>query len=444
LNAQQGKKLPILADPNLAVQVVTTGIDRPTSMAFLGTDDLLVLEQYNGTVLRIKDGKIMPAPLLDVNVGNTSEQGMLGVEVMPQSSGHPYVFLYFTETATRDGGEILGNRLYRYTFTDDANGGKLTNRTLLLDLPAISDAPTTVWPLNVNGSHQGGKITIGPDGNIYLTIGDVRHKTKAQNFLHGTNVDGTGGILRVTPSGETVGNGIIGSTHPLNKYFAYGIRNSFGIDFDPLTGSLWDTENAPNNFDEINLVQPGFNSGWQSVMGFMDNRTPPQFGPGRLLWMISSHIQEAVRGVILGNDTIIERQSQVARQQLEDYPIYIGLTSFNGNETYSDPEFVWNVTIGPTAIQFFNSTMYGDQYLNRMFVAEWLTGKVLYFTLNGTRTGLVLDGELSDHLANTRDETDPILFGKRFGQITDIKDSPDGLLYFSDWTSGTIYKIVTK
>ena len=76
---------------------------------------------------------------------------------------------------------------------------------------------------------------------------------------------GRAGILRVTQDGRPVGHGILGPDDPLNKYYAYGIRNSFGIDFDPLTGNLWDTENGPDYGDEINLVRPGFNSGWKVV-----------------------------------------------------------------------------------------------------------------------------------------------------------------------------------
>jgi aldose sugar dehydrogenase len=73
--------------------------------------------------------------------------------------------------------------------------------------------------------------------------------------------DGRGGILRVTQDGEIVQPSILGDEHPLDMYYAYGIRNSFGIDFDPETGNLWDTENDPSFGDEINLVEPGFNSG---------------------------------------------------------------------------------------------------------------------------------------------------------------------------------------
>ena len=238
--------LPLLIDSSLAVEKVNNVSNMSTGMDFLGPNDLLTLDQYNGTVWRVKDGKVLSVPVLDVNVGQPNERGLLGIEIMQQESGSPFVFLYYTEALSRDGGTILGSRLYRYTFSDDSKGGKLINGSLLLDLPGITNTPTT---RTVSGDdHYGGKILIGPDNNIYLTTGDMRRKTKAQNFISGSEADGSGGILRVTPQGVVVGRGILGSHHPLDKYFAYGIRNSFGMDFDPVSGSLWATENGPAQY----------------------------------------------------------------------------------------------------------------------------------------------------------------------------------------------------
>jgi glucose/arabinose dehydrogenase len=119
-------------------------------------------------------------------------------------------------------------------------------------------------------------LRVGPDNNIYITIGDLirtahnesrLYETQAQNLQDGKEADGRGCILRITQDGQVVGNGIIGSTEPLNYHYAYGIKNSFGIDFDPLTGNLWDTENGPDYGDEINLVGPCFNSGWKKIHG---------------------------------------------------------------------------------------------------------------------------------------------------------------------------------
>ena len=157
-----------------------------------------------------------------------------------------------------DGLTPLGNRLYRYQLED----GKLSNPKLLVDLP-VKPGPR----------HTGGEVAVGPDNNIYLTVGDMDgtfkkpFETLAQNYNNVTAFDGRSGILRVTPNGKPVGSGILGNEYPLNIYFVYGIRNSFGMDWDRLTGYLWDTENGPHYGDEINLVKPGFNSGWVKVQG---------------------------------------------------------------------------------------------------------------------------------------------------------------------------------
>ena len=75
------------------------------------------------------------------------------------------------------------------------------------------------------------------------------------------------GVLRITQDGKPVGNGILGNEYPLNLYYAYGVKNSFGIDFDPVTKKLWLTENGPRFGDEVNLAEPGFNSGSDKIFG---------------------------------------------------------------------------------------------------------------------------------------------------------------------------------
>src|SRR5919202_230033 len=93
---------PTVNDPNLKVEEVFKGLDFPTSMAFLGPNDILVLEKNKGTVQRIVDGKMQPDPLLDVNVANLNERGMLGIAVAKPTNNNNaprYVFLYYTESA---------------------------------------------------------------------------------------------------------------------------------------------------------------------------------------------------------------------------------------------------------------------------------------------------------------------------------------------------------
>src|SRR5918911_5231591 len=141
----------ITKDPNLKVELVAQGLKLPTSMAFLGPNDILVLEKESGTVQRIVNGKMLPQPLLQVPVSTTSERGMLGIAIAKHSNGPTYVFLYYT----KDGGagsQSLANVLYRYELSND----QLVNSKLLLNLPALPGP-----------NHNGGKVLIGPDSNVY-------------------------------------------------------------------------------------------------------------------------------------------------------------------------------------------------------------------------------------------------------------------------------------
>src|SRR5918994_2606793 len=239
----EDEEQPSIKDPNLGVQLVSSdGLEFPTSMAFLGPNDILVLEKEKGTVQRIVNGEMLPTPILTVAVATEVERCMCGIAVSKSDSGTVYVFLYFTEAEDGSGSssssEPIGNRLYRYEWVND----QLVNPILLLDLPA------TPGP-----RHNGGVVRIGPDNNVYVIIGDVDgHETLSQNQESGEEADGTSGILRINQDGKPVeSSGILGDSYPLDLYYAYGIRNSFGFDFDPVTGNIWDTENGPGYGDEI-------------------------------------------------------------------------------------------------------------------------------------------------------------------------------------------------
>ena len=96
--ASIGKGKPAVINPNLKIETVTTGLVLPTTMAFVGPDDMLVLEKNKGTVQRIVNGQMLDRPLLQVNVSSEVERGMLGIAVSKDNqTGKPLVFLYFTE-----------------------------------------------------------------------------------------------------------------------------------------------------------------------------------------------------------------------------------------------------------------------------------------------------------------------------------------------------------
>ena len=367
---------PVINDPSLVAEIVVEELSSPTSMAFMDSNNILVLEK-TGSVRLISNGILQEQPVLNIPVDTESERGLLGIATLEDDNT---VFLYFTES-----GETLRNRVYRYNW----NGETLVNPTLILDLPAIPGP-----------NHDGGKLVIGPDQYLYAIIGDLNHDGKLQNFLDGPEPDDTGVIFKVNSNdGSAAPNNpfVNSGDSVLSRYYAYGIRNSFGLAIDPLTNMLWDTENGPGEYDEVNLVRPGFNSGWQTVMGPISR----------------------------------------SGEYVDD------LVSFQGSQ-YIDPVFSWQITPAVTDIEFLHSSKLGDKYANNIFVGDYNNGNVYYFEVNEDRTGIIFDASqtaLIDLVADNEEELSTIIFASGFGSITDIETGPDGFLYILSYNDGIIYRI---
>ena len=359
-----------LADPNLRVTERVNGLSQPTAMAFIGPNDLLVLQKNDGRVRRVTNGVLQSGEVLDVRVDRESERGLLGIALHPNFPGTNFVYLYYTESnaASDTSGSALANRVYRYAW----NGNALVNPQLILDLPA------TPGP-----NHDGGAMTFGPDGKLYVVIGDLNRNGQLQNFSTGPSPDNTGVIFRINDDGTAPPDNPFASQPVLAKYYAYGIRNGFGLAFDPLSGDLWDTENGPNAYDEINIVQPGNNSGWERIMG------------------------------------PVSRDAQGSSD----------LVQFPGSQ-YVDPKFSWFNTVGPTGIVFFNSGQLGSEYQNDVFIGDINNGNLYRFKPNATRTGFLFSHPaLADLVADDSGELQEVILGTNFSGITDLKVGPDGLLY---------------
>jgi glucose/arabinose dehydrogenase len=365
---------PVINDPNITAERVTEGLSSPTSIAFMDSNNILVLEK-SGSVRLISNGVLQKQPVLNVPVDTESERGLLGIATQDDT-----VFLYFTES-----GQTLRNKVYQYTW----NGEALINPKLILDLPAIPGP-----------NHNAGKLVMGPDHYLYVIIGDLNHDGKLQNFLDGPDPDDTGVIFKVNPNdGSAAPNNpfVNSGNSALSRYYAYGIRNSFGLTIDPVTNMLWDTENGPSEYDEVNLVRPGFNSGWQTVMG------------------------------------PISRSGQTEDE----------LVSFQGSQ-YADPVFSWRDPPAVTDIEFLHSSSFGDKYANNIFIGDYNNGNVYYLEVNDDRTGLKFGASqtgLIDLVVDNEQELSAITFGSGFGSITDIATGPDGFLYIVSFEDGIIYRV---
>jgi aldose sugar dehydrogenase len=399
----------VFKDPKLKAELVVSGLEFPTSIAFIDKNDFLIVEKETGMVKRVTDGKILE-PLLQLTVSGKDERGLLGIDIdKKQYPGFNviYVYLSYVECESKESCE---NKVVRYELDDKNN--KLISPKEIFSVKSFPD-----------DSHVGGVVKVGPDHNVYVTVGDFTctdcppFETLAENFENSIPPDGRAGIMRISPDGDPVDNGIIGKEYPLNLYYAYGVRNSFGISFDPLTGHLWDSENGPDYGDEINLVEPGFNSGALKIFGKSESNSNSNYK----------------------FDNVVQSSTEVPE----------GLVTFNGTGTYSDPELTWQDTVAPTAVTFLDSNTLGNNYRYDMFVSTAGEGKIYNFDLTQDRKQLVLKDVLADKIVDSNSEEDSITFAEGFTMVTDLEMNPyDGYLYAvspvdGDSAAGSVYKIVS-
>ncbi len=371
--------MDIIQDSAVQIEQRVAGLVAPRAMAFIGADDLLVLEN-RGWIRRVRNGVLDPVPLLKLAVDERVPGRPYGLAVHPQFPATPWVYLYFTEVDPSNHSVVLGHRLYRYGWSE----GALQSPQLLLNVP--------VGP---NSGSETGTIAFGPDGKLYLTSGDTGTRSVLENVSGGAPPDDTGVVMRLNEDGTPpADNPFYSSGGNLAKYFGYGIHSSAALAFDPMNGSLWAADMGSASYDEINRVAPGFNGGWSSASG------------------------------------------PAARRAVAS----IGLVEYAGS-AYSDPVFSWRVPVIPTAMGFMNSDAIGDHYQNHLFVGSAIDGNLYHFKPNFSRDGLVFLGEgMEDRVADDNREASEALFGVGFGSISDLVVAPDGLYVLSSALGG-IYRV---
>lgn len=456
---------PSVVDPNLAVRTAASGLDQPISIAFIGRNDMLVLEKASGKVQRVVNG-VVQGTVLDLAVNSASERGLLGIALDPQFFISGRVFLFWSESTTgADSAQLaetplLGNRVDRFFW----NGSTLTFEQNIIRTRAFqADAGQ---PLR--GNHDGGVLRFGPDGKLYIVQGDTGRRGQLQNLVNGPfgpgipddqfggpapdNAHMTGVILRLNsdgtapPSNPFFGAGAamggeVGAN--VQKIFAYGLRNSFGMAFDPVSGDLWEQENGDDSFTELNRAEPGFNSGWVQIMG------PPE--------RIDQF--KAIETTVTPNPPDPFAATYFGLQQIRWLPTNIADTPGAAlsrlfmlpGAHYSPPEFSWKYEVAPAGIGFLDSRALGPQYQNDLFVGAarvFLEGGTLFrFNLTGNRRKIgVDDPRLEDRVADNLHkweitESETLLFGRNFGIGSDVQTGPNGNLFVVSLTDGSVYEV---
>jgi aldose sugar dehydrogenase len=488
--AAAAQAAPTLEDSRLRLRTAVADLELPTSIAFIGANDMLVLEKNTGRVKRVTNG-VVQGTVLDLSVNNFSERGLLGIALHPSFPTVPSVYLFWTcrsgtpldgdpftpeETTCSDANmtrladsenvhevPLLGNRIDRFRW--DGSASTLTHDRRLITLLAFQNdgAPTPPGQGDdasgphgqqpARGNHDAGVIAFGPDGKLYAQVGDLGRRGQLQNLPFGptppTPDDQFGGpqpddahfagvILRLNEDGSTpADNPFFGMGGNLAKVYAYGVRNGFGMAFDPLSGNLWDQENGEDAYDEINLIERGMNSGWIQATGPISR--------------ISEYKQ--IETTSLHHEDFPNlQQFRWGPEKIADSPqeALSRMFSLPGSH-YNDPEFSWKHVLAPAAIGFINGRGLGAQHAGDLVVGfstlDTLGGPLFKFNLTGNRRSIAVDDpRLEDRVADNltfheMTESESLVFGRDFGIVTDIKTGPNGSLFVVSLSNGAIYEI---
>ena len=465
-----------ILDPNLQVTTeLGTGISQPIGIVFLGLKDYLVLEKASGQIKRVINGVLQQSPVLDLAVNSNSERGLLSMALHPNFPNTPFAFVRWTESSTGADSAVVsevpltGNRLDRFIW----DGATLTfDRNLIMLRSRQTDnlaVPGHPGPTNAaeQGNHNGGVLRFGPDGKLYLFMGDQGRRGWLQNLPNGPflippfvddnfggpepdNAHLTGVILRLNEDGTapsdnpffSVGaamGGEVGAN--IQKVYSYGHRNGFGMVFDPYSGFLWDSENADDAYSELNRVIAGMNGGWVQLAGPLS-----RIGDWKQIetTQFGSNLQQ-----VRYPPTRAAYTASLALERMFMLPGAI----------YVDPDFSWRYEIGPAGLTFVNGTALGAEYDGtlwmgsaRSFQQVGANGGSLYrFELTSDRLHIDVsaDSRLADRVADNLfrllkfdgTESETLLIGRGFGITPSSEQGPDGNLYVVSLTDNAIYKI---
>ena len=231
---------------------IVRGAAFPTNLAFAPDGRAFYTEKDTGRIRVIAaDGALLDRPFATLPVDHTSqEMGLLGLALHPDFERQPWVYAYYSDA--RDG----RNHLVRMRASGDVGGAPENLLTLL---------PTA------NGYHNGGDLTFGMDGDLYVTVGEGHEQERAQDR---SSLGGK--ILRLADDGSIPPDNPFGARSPV---YALGIRNSFGLCVDHVSRTIWETENGPSEWDELNRIEAGRNYGWPRHLGpgATNGFTPPVY-----------------------------------------------------------------------------------------------------------------------------------------------------------------------
>ncbi|MEK7643080.1 MAG: PA14 domain-containing protein [Patescibacteria group bacterium] len=322
-------------------QIIGSGLSNPTGFDFAPDGRIFIL-QHTGEVRIYKNGVLLPQPFIVLPVINTGDRGLLGITFDPQFSTNHYVYFYYN-------GADSFNHVVRF----DASGD------------VAIDSPLVLYSTNIVSQdlHMGGTIEFGPDGKLYISMGDNGRSVNAQDMSVPF-----GKILRLNKDGTIPSdNPFIGQANKLPEIWAYGFRNPFRFQFDKTSGKLYEGDVGEATWEEINVVTKGSNYGW---------------------------------------------------------PVCEGVCGVSGT---TNPLFAYNHNGGSSSVTgglVYRGAMFPSSYNGRYFYGDYAVGFLKNLTFDAG--GSVL--QKND-------------FNPAAGSVVDLKEAPDGSLYYVTIFPGRLYRV---
>ena len=308
--------------PGARIELVFRRVRESVAMAFATDGRWFYTERTTGWV-RSLSGSI-PFPIFHVPAiaSGVDERGLLGITLDPNFASNGYAYVYYTSTEDAAATGKYDNRVVRFML----QGGAGISPTVMLKVPLDS---------NQSVIHNGGNLRFGPDGKLYVSIGDYFNDANGQNLskmpakIH--RFDPT------VPLSAPSDNPFFADPNvAVKSVYAYGFRNPYDFDFDPVSGVLFAGENGVACDDEVNRVLPGYNYGWRAGYEPCDDFSPD--GPD---------------------------------------PAYNTIP----------PLIAWPYSAVPTGVTFYRGDLF-PEWKNDLFVCHWKTGELHHFKLNGARTAI--------------------------------------------------------
>ena len=330
---------PELPAPDLSIEPVADSLESAVQLAFLPDGDRLFTEKATGRVRRMApDGMVRPLPVLDVAVAFSGERGLAGLTIGPDFVRDPVLYVWYTASPTEDDTHerepegVAGVFVERYRLAGDTITPGSGER--ILELPA-----------RPGPFHNGGNVRFGPDGRLYVSLGELDKNASLNAQRTSTPM---GAILRYNADGTIPVDNPLGPDNPI---WVYGLRNPFGFTFDAADGTLWIADNGPAGHDRVLRMRPGENAGWPFV------------------WGLPTNPLERIAAAVLG-----ERFRPAVW------------------ESYA-------ARVAPTGLVVLRDHAYGRALDGRVLVGLFNTGRVLQLELDATRTRVVRAGTFAEGLA---------------------------------------------